>query len=423
MKKNIVLIISSMLLTALFISGCGGGGSSSSSDTQTAVDLININGSVNDAPVAFAEVRLILFSNGDELVNLTADANGKWSHVLDKNKLSADSFIMIYATNPVNGAIIRSAIDTDEVLAETDVYEADETTVSHYTEAAIILAEVDGGLDQEKYDAIKSLIKVENSEPVATGSQEVDELADTIQTSFDNNESSNDELMLEAYTHLVKNIVAEAVPDEFGSVALKLPTPYNEEISVDVNLSTGGSVTRVDDIVSFDLTPQERQEDLNITVSVELNSKTLTETVTLYALDNSEGHYIYEAVAPSSEPTASKISTMINGRYYTLIPYSFASVDESNANINSIDLNGILRGRAFETLKIADNYASTKTLIRAYEGKTTFDGTTLVGNTEIVALASNQVDVGNIEVTRVDDFRPIQPIDTNIEMPPVAPGF
>ena len=244
-----------------------------------------------------------------------------------------------------------------------------------------------------------------------------------IQTNFDDNTSSQDKLNLSVYKKLLQERVSTVVPDEFGRVTVLLPVTYNDKINLDAYLSTDSQIDIVDDTLSFNLTPQEAQADVNLTITATLNSDSITKTITLYAKGNSKNHYVYKAVSPSSEPNTAQTTVMINGRYYTVIPYSFSAIQKSNANINSIDINGTLRGRSFQTLKIADNYLNTKTLVKVYEGKGRFDFSTLVGDSGITTLASNQINVGNIKPTRVNDFRPIAPKDINIEMPPAAPEF
>ena len=421
MKTNRLLIVV-LTIFGLFFSACGGGGDD---DTLTPViDNIVINGTVSDLPVPFARVSLVEYPSGKILIeNIIADAYGKWSFTLDKNILSPNAFVMIKAVNPENNASIRSAIDTDKIKAAIGDYEADETTVSHYTEAAMILAEIEGGLDQEKHDRLLGRMNLNNGNPIDTGLDEIDRLAKTIQTSFDNNASSNDELILHTYEHLVGQIAEETVPDELGKVELDLPTLYNDDVEVQASLSTGGVLSIENDKIIFDLTPQQRQEDLNITITLNLNDKIVTETILLPALGSSVGHYKYHAIAPSTDLTASQVTVMINGRNYTVIPYSFSEVAQSNADSSGISINGSVRGKDFSTLKIANNYVGTKTLVKVYEGKTLFDFTTLVGDSGITALASNSINIGNVAVSRINDFQPIEPNDRNIELPPVAPEF
>lgn len=428
--KKIKFLFGSLIVFSLVFSGCsnndgvntGSSGSDTSSSSQSAGTIV-VNGAVNDAPVSFAKVRLVLYPSAKELASITADANGMWSYSISKDSIPSNTFIMILATNPANDSLIRSIIDTDDVLAGEGNFETDETTVSHYTEAAIAIAETDTGINQEEFNKIKSLILLDNGVPSPTGFVALDELATVVKTSFDSNNSSQDKLSLSVYKKLLQEKISKVVPDKFGRVKIALPVAYNNKITTDVNLSTGSQVNIVDETITFDLTPQEAQSDVNLTISATLNSDSITKTITLYAKGNSKNHYIYKAVAPSSEPDAAQTTVMINGRYYTVIPYSFTTIQKSNANINSININATLRGRSFNTLKIADNYLNTKTLIKVYEGKDRFDFSTLVGDSGITTLASNQIDVGNIELTRINDFRPIAPKDKNIEMPPAAPQF
>jgi len=420
-------LITVLVVFGLLFSACGGSGDTVTENIETqsiSPETIVINGAVNDVPIPFARVSLVEYPSGKKLTeSIIADVNGKWSFSLDKNLLSPNAFVMIKAVNRKNNASIRSAIDTDKIIAALGNYEADETTVSHYTEAAIVLSEIEGGLDQEKHDRLLGHIKLNNGNPVDTGSDEIDKLAKTIQKSFDNNTSSNDELILHTYEHLVGQIAEVAIPDEHGKVELGLPTLYNNDIEVQGSLSTGGSLSIENDKIVFDLTPQQRQKDVNITITLNLNDKIVSKTILLPALGSSVGHYKYHAVAPSTDLLASRVSVMINGRNYTVIPYSFSNVAQSNAETSGITINGSVRGKAFSGFKIANNYADTKILLKVYEGKTLFDFTTLVGDSGIITLASNSINIGNIAVSRTDDFQPIEPNDRNIELPPVAPEF
>ncbi|WP_457598339.1 hypothetical protein [Hydrogenimonas sp.] len=422
MRKTVWRVLFA-LSAALLLNGCGGGGEESASLTSSGTETVRLNGSVNDAPVAFADVKLVLLSSGKELGRLKADDRGRWSYVIEKSLLPADSFIVIYAANPDNGAVIRSAVDTDDVREAVDTYESEETTVSHYTEAAIVLSEVYGGLDQEKFDEIKELIRVENGEPVATGREEIDTLARTIQANFDDAAGSQERLALAIYKYLLEKEVSVTLPDGDGRVSIDLPVEYNEQIVLrDVNLSVPVPVTVEGDSLVFALSPLQIQEDINITVTLELDGESATETLTLYAPGNSKTHYRYFAAAPQSAPAASVKTLMVNGRYYTLRPFSYLNIDENDANPDAIDINGSFRGRDF-TLKIADNYIGTKILVRAFEGKTLLDVTSPVAETEMTELASTSVYVGDIVALRLDDFKPIEPTDTSIQMPPAAPEF
>lgn len=280
----------------------------------------------------------------------------------------------------------------------------------------------------------KSLEVIVNETTVSTDNlnQQQSNLEDIVEVASTNIEKAteqsdidvinSDEIAMQAYANLLKQEIQDTLPDERGHVVFILPAT-NSGISVDVNTPTGISPVVSNSRVTFDLTPQQRQEDINITIELSLNSESITESVTFDALGNNEVDYVYDAVAPLSNVTESKQSIMINGRYYTLIPYSFISLEQNEATLNGIEISGSLRGKNFSSLQIAQNYAGTKTLVKVYEGKTTFDSETEVAKTEITLLALNQVNVGNIEVTRVDDYRPIAPKDTNIEMPPVAPQF
>ena len=412
---------------SFFITGCGESGGSDSQDSNTSnpksSNQVTIQGSVNDAPVSHAEIRLVLKSINKEITTLTADENGSWSYLIEKNNLPANSFIIIYATNPANNASIRSVIDTDEILESEDVYKTDETTVSHYTEAAIILAEEDGAIDQEKYDTLTQLVTLENGEPAPTGNEELDNLAATVQTNFDDKESNQDRLTLAVYKDLLTQNISSVVPDEYGDVDIELPVEYNDEITITTELNTSNNPSLTNERLTFTLTPAQRQEDMNVTLLMRLNDETLDADILLYAIGNSKDHYKYASIAPTSNSTAAKSTVMINGRNYTLIPYSFIKLDQSSAATESIRIDGTLRGKSFNSLQIASNYANAKTLIRVYEGKENFTPNSLVGESDIITLSSNSVALENLAVTRVDDYRPIAPTDTNIEMPPLAPQF
>jgi len=417
-KIKLIIMISFVLL----FTACGGGDGDGGEDPNVLSTSINIKGSVNDKPVPFAKVSLVLSPQDKLLKSFTADKDGKWSCMLEKSQIPSNSFIFIKAQNE-NNLTIRSLVDTNDILESVGDFESTETVVSHYTEAIITLAEADEKQEAVISKEIKKYVSVINDKPVKTGIAEIDEVAKEIQANFDDNTSSQDKFKLSIYKKLLEREISTLLPDENGVVTINLPVAYDKNIKVTVELSVKTSVTYYSDRFTFTLTPKQAQENIDITITATLNETSITKTLTMYALGNSKTHYKYIAVAPLSDTEASTTTIMINGRYYTVVPYSFAFVDPSNAEINGIEINGSINNRQFNTLKVANNYAETKLVFRVYQGKSINDLQAYIGESEIISVTSDKIDIKNIFLSQADDFRPPQPSTTDIELPPMAPEF
>ena len=424
MMKKFLYVISLFIALVVTNTGCGGGGggdTSSTSSSPTQEKTVVINGSVNDKPIPYAKVQLILKPQEKMIQELVADKYGKWSCKIQKALLPQNSYILIRATNDQN-VTIRSLVDTDDILESGKNFESNETTVSHYTEAVIALAEANEENHEEQSKAIKKLIKVKNGIPQATESEDVNKLANTIQTYFDSNTTSQDIFALAIYKELLATKLSSILPNDEGVVKIDVPAAYNKEIVLDMTTSIPVNIMKNDNVFTLHLTPQQMQKDITLNITAKLHDEVMQKTLTLYALGNTSSHYKFTAVAPLSNQQQNIKSIMINGRYYTVVPYSFVSIDPTNAQLEGIKLNVKLQNRDFGSIEVAKNYENSKILMKIYASQDKFDVTTLVATTALILLDQDKVDIGNITLAHMDDYKVPQPNDT-IELPPMAPEF
>jgi len=134
----------------------------------------------------------------------------------------------------------------------------------------------------------------------------------------------------------------------------------------------------------------------------------------------------YRAWGIGGSDATSKLTTRINGRTYTIFAYSTENIDSNDValqNGNFSIFEGTLLSKSFSNIKLSGYYNTKHIVLKVFKSANTFDETTFVATSDSKVASADYIDVGNIALSNVDDFRPIAPIDSNIELPPVAPSF
>lgn len=134
--------------------------------------------------------------------------------------------------------------------------------------------------------------------------------------------------------------------------------------------------------------------------------------------------YNYMATGIGTAPGDVKSQLRINGVPYTFIPYSNIEVSlGSTSGAGATTIAGTVAGKILPAMVISADYDQKNIIFKIYSSTDTFDDTTFVKNTQTFLANGNAVNFGNIALDNVDDFRPINATDSNIELPPVAPSF
>ena len=135
--------------------------------------------------------------------------------------------------------------------------------------------------------------------------------------------------------------------------------------------------------------------------------------------------YNYKAWGIGGDIPFSKAKSRVNGVTYTVLAYSTLDIDSSSANTSgeATIFVGTLMDKDVPHFQINDDYTNKAVRIKVFKGTTDFNDTTYIGQTEPMIANRDYVTYPNIAFTNPDDFRPLEPSDTNIEMPPSAPVF
>ena len=114
----------------------------------------------------------------------------------------------------------------------------------------------------------------------------------------------------------------------------------------------------------------------------------------------------------------------LNGVLYTMYVYSTQDIDQSNASgAGDFTLfQGTVSSKNIPAISINGDYVNNEVALKIFKGENNTTAEALVLESEPL-LANNNVVAFNLTIQNPDDFRPISPTDTNIEMPPVAPVF
>jgi hypothetical protein len=168
-------------------------------------------------------------------------------------------------------------------------------------------------------------------------------------------------------------------------------------------------------ISSFVTQIQEKPTDQNLSI-IPINISSKKTGITLKDTK-------YEAYAPLNQETSHQF-IMLNGVYYTLVPYTNSNISESDiVTSDAITLQGKFYKRTLPAIKIAKNYEHSKIVIKIYRGKNILSDRTLVAESALLNINGTNISFNNIVANKIDDYRPIAPTDTHIELPPVAPEF
>ncbi len=130
--------------------------------------------------------------------------------------------------------------------------------------------------------------------------------------------------------------------------------------------------------------------------------------------------YDYRAWGKDGDTQNSQLTVMVNGVYYTLVAYSNLNIAQSNAstNANVTFFNGKLNSKNItEIFSISNDYTNKNVIIKVLNANGS-----VVQQTQPINVNTTFMSY-DITVQNVDDYRPIQPTDTNIEMPPATPIF
>ncbi len=133
----------------------------------------------------------------------------------------------------------------------------------------------------------------------------------------------------------------------------------------------------------------------------------------------------YRAWGMGGDADNSKLTVMVNGIYYTLVAYSKLDIQQSNASTagDVTSFTGKLNSKTIiDIFTISNDYNSHKVVINLYNNDSNFTKDSLLINSEPI-VANNSYQTYDLIVENADDYRPIEPTDANIEMPPVAPVF
>jgi len=133
----------------------------------------------------------------------------------------------------------------------------------------------------------------------------------------------------------------------------------------------------------------------------------------------------YRAWGMGGDDVNSKLTVMVNGINYTLVSYSKLNIEQSNASTqpDTTVFTGILNQKNItNSFSISNDYNTHEVVIKVFNNDTDFTNDTFLIQSEAI-VANNSYLTYNINIDNPDDYRPIQPIDNNIEMPPMAPVF
>lgn len=135
--------------------------------------------------------------------------------------------------------------------------------------------------------------------------------------------------------------------------------------------------------------------------------------------------YQYRTWGLGGDEDNSKLTVMVNGVNYTLIAYSNLNIEQSNAS-TSPDITtfvGTLNSKVItSSFVIANDYNTKDVVIKVFSDENNMTTETLITQSQAIT-ANNSYVTYDITIDNADDYRPIQPTDTNIEMPPAAPVF
>ncbi len=135
--------------------------------------------------------------------------------------------------------------------------------------------------------------------------------------------------------------------------------------------------------------------------------------------------FIYRTWGLGGDADNSKLTVMVNGVYYTLVAYSNLNIEQSNAS-TSPDITtfiGTLNSKPItNSFVISNDYNTHEVVIKVFSDENNMTNETLITQSQAIT-ANNSYVTYDIAIQNADDYRPIQPTDTNIEMPPSAPLF
>jgi len=135
--------------------------------------------------------------------------------------------------------------------------------------------------------------------------------------------------------------------------------------------------------------------------------------------------FTFRAWDIGGDTQTSKSIFRLNGVDYTMFAYSSLNIEEQNANTSggSTILRGTVMSKSVPIIQVNDDYTDKTVALKIFKSTSVFDDTTLITQSGSIVASTGVVDYPNITFENLDDFRPIEPSDTNIEMPPSAPVF
>ncbi len=135
--------------------------------------------------------------------------------------------------------------------------------------------------------------------------------------------------------------------------------------------------------------------------------------------------FTFRAWDIGGDTQTSKSVFRLNGVDYTMFAFSSLNIEEQNANTSggSSILRGTVMDKSVPIIQVNDDYTNKTVALKVFKSNTVFDETTLITQSGSIVASTGVVDYPNITFSNPDDFRPLEPSDTNIEMPPSAPVF
>ena len=283
MRLRYIMVFGLMLI---MMAGCGGGGSSTPSieDNGNQNQGLTVKGSVIDNRIPYAQLTFSLYS-GQVITTTIADENGNFSQFFEKNILPVEDFLIIEAINPENGLNIRSAVETSTLHSSISVYESNLTTISHYTEAALIYIEIEGGLTTDRYNhLLKNQINLRHDgTPLPTGNADVDLLALAIKYKFDDPNASTDDYRLAQYESILVRRLPVTLKYNEPPIEVPLPVRAEDNILVDVSAETGNATIN-DNVIILDQSGVNGGEFVSLDITLSLNNSSISRSFQSYVV-------------------------------------------------------------------------------------------------------------------------------------------
>lgn len=135
--------------------------------------------------------------------------------------------------------------------------------------------------------------------------------------------------------------------------------------------------------------------------------------------------YDFRAWGVGGDGVNSQLTTMLNGVNYTLVAFSKLNIASNEASTSGerTTFAGTLNTKdTSRTFRISSDYNTHDVVVKVFNNDNNFSNENLVATSDAL-IANNSLVNYAINIQNPDDYRPIEPTDTNIEMPPAAPVF